>query len=809
MSRGGVDPAVTHVVVGPEEHGVTRHGRLVARACASPLVEVDTPRRVEITEADVVHVSFTDRLFGERAEESATAFRAMVQPWTEAGLALSVTLHDLPDGDSDRELRRLAAYREVVACAHGVVVNSRRELQLAQRLTTGRQRLRCIPLPVEHVAYAPRPEAEPPAEVVVLGFLFPDRGYEHTVAELPTGVDLVALGRPSVGHDDLPARLADLAAQTGHAFTTTGFVADAALGPALRRAGVPVAPNRRVSASGSVNTWVAHGRRPLVPDSPYSRELDARAKGSVVIYDADEPGALRHAIAAALADPSLTWVAPGTVSGPSVDDVGRLYRRHFAGCAPARAHRVDDRRWVVPGNRWDLLAGLTPVQLPSVTVVIPHFEAQRELDLVLTALSHQTHPASRLEIVVADDGSAAPPSVACATVDAVVVRQQRDGFRAAAARNLGAAAGAGEVIVFLDGDTVPERDYVSRISRLPALTSDALTVGRRRHADLTGWTPARLAGWLDGTGPPPVELPEPGWLRDAYAASGDLLVADERSYRYAISAVMALSRDLWSELGGFDERFRAYGGEDWELAHRAWAAGAVLAHVPEAVAWHDGPDWAGRQSGETGDGAAGASGGSGAGSPKNNETLTLTALLPDPEARGGGQWRLPAIAVELAFADPVAVLATARAAFSGDADCAVWVDHPEAAPTVRLLDDPRIHAGPVPRDVLDRAQAVLHLDAPARVTGLSQLLRRSSVEGPLVLPTGRLTPRRAARRAERWASALEADEDVLRARLFGGSDLPAPLVTEPVDLAHELKHLRDEPGGAKVTGGTGQDVSRS
>ncbi len=39
---------------------------------------------------------------------------------------------------------------------------------------------------------------------------------------------------------------------------------------------------------------------------------------------------------------------------------------------------------------------------------------------------------------------------------------------------------------------------------------------------------------------------------------------------------------------------RSYGGEDWEWAHRAWQSGAVLAHVPDAVAWHDGPDWAGR-----------------------------------------------------------------------------------------------------------------------------------------------------------------------------------------------------------------------
>ncbi|MEO9151897.1 MAG: glycosyltransferase, partial [Lapillicoccus sp.] len=557
---------------------------------------------------------------------------------------------------------------------------------------------------------------------------------------------------------------------------------------ALRHAGVPIAPNRRVSASGSINTWIAHGRRPLVPDSAYSRELRRRSPGAVTLYDADSPGSLGRAIEAALADPSRTMLAPGTPLGPTVEEVGRLYRRHFAGCAPARALPVDDRRWVVPGNRWDLLAGREPAEPPSVSVVIPYFEAQDRLDLVLAALSRQTHPASRLQIVVADDGSSVPPSVAAAqTLDTVVVRQSRDGFRAAAARNLGAAAAAGEVVVFLDGDTVPEPGFVSHLSRLPALTTDAVTVGRRRHADLAGWTPLALERWWDGSGPSPAELPEPGWLVDAYAETTDLLEGDHRSHRFLISAVLAMSRDLFTELSGFDERFRAYGGEDWELGHRAYVAGAVLAHVPEAVAWHDGPDWAGRTA-------------SGDPSAKNLETLTLTALLPDPEARGGGQWRLPAIAVELGFSDAAEVLATSRAAFAGDADTGVWVDHPEAAAVVRVLDDPRIQAGPVPREVLERARALLRLDAPARVTGLMRMAERADAYGPLTLPSGRFAPRRVARRSARWASSLGLDPDIVESLLFGGRDLPSPLPSHPVDLAHELKHVRGE---------SAQDVSRS
>ena len=100
--------------------------------------------------------------------------------------------------------------------------------------------------------------------------------------------------------------------------------------------------------------------------------------------------------------------------------------------------------------------------------MVPYFEAQHQLDLVLAGLAAQTHPASRLEVVVADDGSSTPPDLGAAgPLTAQLVRQPDRGFRAAAARNLGASAASGDVLVFLDGDTVPEPAYLERLARLP------------------------------------------------------------------------------------------------------------------------------------------------------------------------------------------------------------------------------------------------------------------------------------------------------------------------------------------------------
>ncbi|MDT0182993.1 glycosyltransferase [Microbacterium sp. ARD31] len=300
-----------------------------------------------------------------------------------------------------------------------------------------------------------------------------------------------------------------------------------------------------------------------------------------------EPGAVRDAAA----------------SGRGVEGPGR----------PDGQRRVSEDRWV-PGNRWNLVDGLVPDPLPRVSVIVAHYEQGDALARTLRALARQEYPPELLEVIVADDGSRHPIDV---PEGVRVVRQEDRGFRLSAVRNLGVRASTGEVLCFLDADTAPETGYVRTLTRLPALLPDAVTVGRRRHADLS-----RLPADAPISRAAETALPEPEWLADEYARTGNLLEADDRSYRYVIGAVMACSRALFDEVGGFDESFTEYGGEDWEWTHRAWQAGAVLAHVPEAVAWHDGPDWAGRED-DRRDAA-------------NTQTLRLAAAIPVAGSAGRG-----------------------------------------------------------------------------------------------------------------------------------------------------------------------------
>lgn len=413
---------------------------------------------------------------------------------------------------------------------------------------------------------------------------------------------------------------------------------------------------------------------------------------------------------------------------------------------------LPDGRFLVPGNRWDLVDSATALQ-QRIAVVIPFYEQHAQLAMLLTALEMQTYPRELVEVVVADDGSSVAPEPESA-MHVSVVRQARNGFRAAAARNLGAAATTAPVLCFLDADTYPEPDYLRSIARLPSLVPDALVVGRRRYAALEDWTPGKLRAWWSG-GAAPAVLEEPRWLTEAYERSERLLHVDHRSYRYVISSVMACGRELFDDIGGFDESFDRYGGEDWELAHRAMCGGAVLQYVPEAVAWHAGADWAGR---DVPDRMA----------AKNREALAVARLVPDPDARRPGlRYAIPEIAVEIDTTGHTAGSLVATIACFLHLDVGVWLHGPTAPELRRELrdDDPRIRTGAVPTAVLLRCRCVVSTTGrPVLPRGaVSRLVNACAATGVGEVVSGVddavITCRAswAGNRNRRWAALVESE----------------------------------------------------
>ena len=101
-----------------------------------------------------------------------------------------------------------------------------------------------------------------------------------------------------------------------------------------------------------------------------------------------------------------------------------------------------------------------PAGPPLVSVVIAAYEEGRHVEACLESLSEQTYP--HLEVVLVDDGSTDGTAEIAARLPGVrVLRQAHLG--AAIARNLGASASGGDILVFLDADMLFPPPFIEHL----------------------------------------------------------------------------------------------------------------------------------------------------------------------------------------------------------------------------------------------------------------------------------------------------------------------------------------------------------
>jgi glycosyltransferase involved in cell wall biosynthesis len=200
------------------------------------------------------------------------------------------------------------------------------------------------------------------------------------------------------------------------------------------------------------------------------------------------------------------------------------------------------------------MAPETPV---CASVVIPCYNAAEVVGRQLSALRRQQTD-FKWEIVVADNGStddlaqkvaeyaAGPVSVTMCDASA------RRGINHA--RNAGAQRAGGRLILLCDADDQVADGWLAEM--VAALVSGATLVGGRL---------IRVAP--DQT---PLGLPEDGLRNDL-------------SYLpWPQGANCGFTREVYDELGGFDERYRG-GGDETDFFWRAQLSGHVLAYVPRAA----------------------------------------------------------------------------------------------------------------------------------------------------------------------------------------------------------------------------------
>jgi len=227
----------------------------------------------------------------------------------------------------------------------------------------------------------------------------------------------------------------------------------------------------------------------------------------------------------------------------------------------ARQEQEEVRTEELPGTD-----GTLSSEAVAISVIVP---ARNEADVLpdcLAALNEQTVPRATYEVILVDDGSSDSTPAIGEEWGARVIRQKRQG--PAAARNRGAQAARGDLLLFTDADCVPAPDW---IAQMIGPFSDPHVVGvkgtyQTRQRSLV----ARFVQ---------IEY-EDKYERMEMFREIDFIDTYAAAYR----------REVFLQHGGFDTQFSTASVEDQELSFRLAESGHRLVFNPRAVVYHRHPD---------------------------------------------------------------------------------------------------------------------------------------------------------------------------------------------------------------------------
>ena len=198
------------------------------------------------------------------------------------------------------------------------------------------------------------------------------------------------------------------------------------------------------------------------------------------------------------------------------------------------------------------------------SIIIPTHNRLDDLEELLSALETTLEGDTLTEVIIVDDASS---DGTCQKLQAaypwVQLIASNENAGPAAARNVGARAASGMLLLFLDSDGVPEHNWL-----------EAMMDAQEEGTVLLGCPVDYDTGRVQSV------------PRRATFLGKSLPCAPHRA-NSGPSCNLGIPRDSFRELGGFDEEIPYY-FEDSDLCIRARRAGCAFKFVPDAVFRHKG-----------------------------------------------------------------------------------------------------------------------------------------------------------------------------------------------------------------------------
>ncbi|MHC4941740.1 MAG: glycosyltransferase family 2 protein [Planctomycetota bacterium] len=212
---------------------------------------------------------------------------------------------------------------------------------------------------------------------------------------------------------------------------------------------------------------------------------------------------------------------------------------------------------------------------PEVSIIVLNLNGKEHLDRCFSSLREMDYDPGRVECILVDngsiDGSVRYMSNRFPEVR-VIANKQNLGFSMAC--NLGARAAQGEILVFLNNDMRVDKGWLAPL----------VEVIRAGEADCAASLILSWDGRVVNFGGAGSNFHGIGFQEGMNDPDLDKY-RDRKEILFPCGGSMAIRRDLFLEVEGFDEDFFAY-FEDVDFGWRLWVLGYRVLFVPESTVFH-------------------------------------------------------------------------------------------------------------------------------------------------------------------------------------------------------------------------------
>ncbi len=201
-----------------------------------------------------------------------------------------------------------------------------------------------------------------------------------------------------------------------------------------------------------------------------------------------------------------------------------------------------------------------PTSWPRISVLVCSHNGAATLGECLEGLGRVEYP--DFEVIVVDDGSKDNTAKIAQQYGFRLIQTENRGL--SSARNTGMETATGEILAYIDDDTVPDPHWLIYLARA-FKTSDHVAIGGPNIGpEGDGW----IADCVDRSPGNPVHI-----------------LLSDREAEHLPGCNLAIRKSALKAVGGFDPSFRI-AGDDVDVCWRLREKGGSLGFAPGAMVWH-------------------------------------------------------------------------------------------------------------------------------------------------------------------------------------------------------------------------------